>query len=70
MRKYMTVQGDMFDNIALEQMGDELYTDRLIKENPQYQDVYIFSAGVELTIPDVDNTAGLNMLPPWKQVVG
>ena len=67
---YVTYGGDMWDNIAREQMGDEKYTDLLIAENPEYHDVYIFPDGIELTIPAVETKVTASDLPPWKRVNG
>ena len=36
MTKYTTIAGDMWDGIAYKTLGDEAYTDRLMKLNPQY----------------------------------
>lgn len=69
-RVYKTVQGDMWDSISFSQLGDERYTDFLILVNPQYRDVYIFSSGCELTIPDVEEKIIADDLPPWKKVSG
>lgn len=70
MKTYITVQGDMWDNIAYDQLGDTKYTDALINANLCYHDVYIFSAGVRLTIPDIEARVTNKDLPPWKQVTG
>ena len=32
-KTYTTIQGDMWDKIAYEQMGSVLYTDKLVKAN-------------------------------------
>lgn len=70
MKTYITVQGDMFDRIAYEQLGSDRYVDVLMKSNPDYIDVYVFSAGVELLIPDIDDLIPEDSIPPWKQVRG
>ena len=67
-RKYVTVQGDMWDGIAHKQLGDVKYMDLLMQANTQYLDTYIFSAGVELVIPEVETAETSSGLPPWKQV--
>ena len=68
MKKYTTIQGDMWDGIAYSQLGDVKYKDALMTANSQYRDVYIFSAGVELVIPDVETVMLGDNLPPWKKV--
>lgn len=65
-KTYTTISGDMWDKIAFEQMGSVLYMDKLIKANAEYAALYIFPAGIVLTIPAVED--GINMeLPPWKR---
>lgn len=72
MRTYITVQGDMWDSIAYQQLGSVAYTDQLIRLNQQHHDYYILPAGIVLELPEADaatdNTAAT--LPPWKQVAG
>ncbi|MBQ6164788.1 MAG: tail protein X [Clostridia bacterium] len=70
MKTYTTVQGDMWDKIAADQLGSEIYVDRLMTANPEHIDTYVFSSGIELTIPDIDATGDVSALPPWKQVSG
>lgn len=67
-KTYTTIQGDMWDGIAHSQLGDAKYMDALMRENMKYRNVYIFSAGVQLVIPDVETTVTSDKLPPWKQV--
>ena len=69
MTTYTTIQGDMWDSIALSQLGDTKYADLLMKANMQYRNTYIFSDGIVLNIPDVDRTS-LSDTPPWKRVAG
>ena len=67
---YTTVQGDMWDSIAYKVLGDVSYTDALMNANLQYRKIYVFSAGIELNIPEVEDKVKSNNLPPWKQVSG
>ena len=67
MMTYTTVQGDMWDSIAYQQMGDVNQVDRLMAANPAYLRYFVFPAGIVLTIPDVEPSTVLT-LPPWKQV--
>lgn len=67
---YTTVAGDMWDDIALRTLGSETYKDMLMRENPQYREIYVFPAGIELTVPEVDRTAADDTLPPWRRVAG
>ena len=50
---YTTVQGDMWDSIAFAQMGSVDHTDKLMNANLRYREIYIFPAGIVLTIPEV-----------------
>ena len=59
MKKYITVQGDMWDSIAYAQLGNADYADKLMNANLQYREYYIFPAG---RVSDG--------MPPWKQVGG
>ena len=63
---YTTISGDMWDKIAYEQMGSVLHTDRLIRANAEYAELFVFPAGVVLTIPEVEDEVNME-LPPWKR---
>jgi Phage Tail Protein X. len=65
-KTYKTVSGDMWDKIAYKQMGSVLYTDKLIKANADYAAIFVFPAGVVLTIPAVEEKQNME-LPPWKR---
>lgn len=65
--KYTTTQGDTWDLISFKMYDDEHYIDRLIKANPQYRNTTIFSANVELIIPELE-IESMSNLPPWKRV--
>lgn len=66
MTKYTTMAGDMWDGIAYKTLGDEAYTDKLMKANPPYRRLFVFSAGIVLNIPDQDVKVSAD-LPPWKR---
>ncbi len=70
MKTYTTVQGDMWDNIALSQLGSTDYTDVLIKANPEYINTLIFSSGCVLYIPEVTEKISADDVPPWRRVSG
>lgn len=63
---YTTKSGDMWDQIAYEYMGSSLYTDILMKANPEHLEHYIFPAGIELEIPDTGEEEP-ETLPLWKR---
>ena len=67
MRKYRTVSGDTWDLIALKmygKLGGEKLMSDLISENIRYVMTVVFSAGVELKIPEVSVPVS-RRLPPW-----
>lgn len=65
MNTYTTVQGDTWDMIAYRTMGSCDYVDQLMNANQQYIDIFIFSAGITLQIPEVQETAGEPAVP-WR----
>lgn len=67
MGRYTTKQGDMWDRIAFNELGSESLTSELIKLNPSHQNVVIFSAGIELSLPEVDESVNYSETkPPWE----
>ena len=65
---YTTIQGDTWDGIAYKLYGDEKYMKNLIEANWRYTDVLVFSAGVELTVPEITEEEKDNdNLPIWRQ---
>lgn len=67
MSTYMTMQGDMWDSISYKVFGDVAYTDKIMNLNHRYRNIYIFPAGITLTLPEPEDKA-VSTLPPWKQV--
>lgn len=66
LRKYTTVQGDMWDGIARKVYGHERHMNTLLKANKEYHDIWIFPADIVLKCPDVE-VARPNRLPPWRK---
>jgi phage tail protein X len=69
MRTYKTKQGDTWDLIAYRlypKVGREMCMSVLLQANLTHREVVIFSAGIELTVPDIDIPVVSN-LPPWKR---
>ena len=66
MKKYTTQSGDCFDSIAFKFYGDSRFVEDLMNANRQYIKTFIFSAGVELNIPDVSHETKIKT-PPWKR---
>ena len=65
-KTYTTIQGDLWDSIAYHQLGSVHYTDKLLKLNQQYREIYIFPAGIVLQLPEPEKTIN-HTLPPWKR---
>ena len=65
--KYTTKEGDTFDMIALNFYDEEKMATTIIEANPDYSDVIIFDADVELIIPIVEGVDGLEPTPPWRR---
>lgn len=65
MNTYTTVQGDTWDMIAYRTMGSCDYVDQLMNANQEYIDIFIFSAGITLQIPEVQETSGEPAVP-WR----
>ncbi|MEC1744114.1 tail protein X [Schinkia azotoformans] len=61
---YRTVQGDMWDSIAKKTLGSEYRMSELLEANPTHIETVIFSANVELIIPDIGVSTYV-MPPPW-----
>lgn len=62
-----TVEGDTFDGLALEYYNEEKKSSLIMEANPDYIDVLIFEAGVELLIPIVEDVELPETLPPWRR---
>lgn len=63
---YTTEQGDTFDGIAFKLYGNEGYMKDLIEANWRYADTLIFSAGVELTVPEEEISSVSTTAPFWR----
>lgn len=66
-KTHVTVEGDTFDRLALKYYNEEKLASEIIAANLDHCDTLIFSAGVELTIPDVDSVTEPETLPPWRR---
>lgn len=65
MTTYKTVQGDTWDLISYRVYGTGNIMSELMKANPKYMNVGVFSAGVVLNIPAIDTTEIDENIPPW-----
>lgn len=64
---YTTIDGDTFDSLALSFFGDEKLASHIIQANLDHCSTLIFSAGVQLTIPDEIVGEKPETLPPWRR---
>lgn len=62
---YTTVQGDMWDSIAYQFYGDVKYIGLLMQNNTDLLDVYVFSAGTRIYIPELPAEEN-DDLPEWR----
>lgn len=67
MKVYTTNAGDMWDSIALSQLGNEFYANQIIEANLQYSNTVTFATGVKLVIPELISSNSRINLPPWKK---
>jgi phage tail protein X len=64
---YTTKQGDTWDIIAHKVYQDAKQMGLLLSANPLLIDTIIFSAGVEVNIPDLPAESPSDYLPPWRK---
>lgn len=65
-RIYTTVQGDMWDSIAYHFYGDVKYIGLLLQNNPGLLEIYVFSAGTRVFIPEVLEEYD-DDIPEWRR---
>lgn len=61
---YTTISGDTWDAIAYKALGSGFKLDLMIAENPEYCDIFVFPAGIELNVPEIEDEVS-ETLPPW-----
>lgn len=62
---YITIAGDTWDMIAYKVYGKEIYADYLMKNNYDLLDIFVFSAGTKVYIPELPEITTAD-LPPWR----
>jgi phage tail protein X len=67
MEEYTTVSGDTFDLVAYKVYGDETRAVELIDANLEHVDIVIFTEGISIKVPPIENSKRVSDLPPWKQ---
>ena len=65
-RMYITVQGDMWDSIAYQFYGDVKYIGLLLQNNIDLLEIYVFSAGTKVFIPEIPEEYDED-LPEWRR---
>ena len=65
MAGYTTIQGDMWDTIALKVYGSEAHAGYLMANNWPLLDHFVFPAGVEVSTPDLPEE-GDTIQPVWR----
>lgn len=63
---YVTVQGDTWDIISYKVYGSSKYVGILMENNYPLLDIFIFSAGIEVSIPELP-VEELDDLPEWRK---
>ena len=66
MTTYATKQGDTWDIASYRAYGDEGNVGAMIAANPAHARTVIFSAGVELAVPEITTVSPVTNLPPWR----
>ena len=67
---YSTIQGETWDIVSKKVYGTEFRADVLLKANPDVADIIVFSSGILLLVPEIDDVEQFDSLPPWKRVSG
>lgn len=62
---YRTKSGDVWDQIAKEVYGNELYTSFLMENNQDKLEFFVFPEGILLTIKELPEEKTL--LPDWRR---
>lgn len=63
---YTTIQGDTWDTIAKKMYDDESKIGTLMERNLDCLDTFIFDAGTDIYIPDVEEEEYDETLPDWR----
>ena len=66
MDTYITVQGDTWDMISYKVYGSSKYIGLLMESNYNLLDIFIFSAGVEVNVPELPEEEAAD-IPNWRK---
>lgn len=72
MKRYITVQGQTWDQIAYELYGNEYMCDKIMDLNRDKLDYFVFPAGVELIVPDKEFVISETVpsdYPAWRAIL-
>lgn len=64
---YVTVSGDVWDMIAFKIYGDCNRLVDLMNANSDLIETVVFSAGINIMVPEIEVDTGGSNLPPWKK---
>ena len=67
MRTYTTQNGDTWDLIAFRMTGSTDHIETIMQANQEHVKTFIFPAGVEIIIPDLESYVDYDSLPPWRR---
>jgi phage tail protein X len=65
MNTYITIQGDTWDKISFNVYGNSKYIGILMQNNFNLLDIFIFSAGTEVNIPELTEEEAED-IPEWR----
>lgn len=70
-KTYTTISGDTWDGIAYKVLGSEYYAEDLMNKNRSKLNYLIFPAGIELALPEIENTNGDldESYPEWRAIL-
>lgn len=63
-----TRQGQAWDQLAKESLGDEKRLGLFLAENPDEMDTIIFGGEVRLSVPDAPRRVAATVPPPWERM--
>lgn len=70
-KTYSTISGETWDSIAYKLFGSEYYAEQLMNENRMKLDYIVFPAGIELKLPEIEDTNGDldESYPEWRAIL-
>ncbi len=63
----ITRSGEFWDEISFRLYGDEHHVHELMAANRHLRNIYRFSYGVTINVPQVRQTPTKSVLPPWRR---